>query len=221
MHIKHVFKFKTKFNNIKILHNSKSNLFFINTTSFSFCTTPNNSSMRNITPNIEDKLNKKLYLKENHPIHIIKSKITSFFSETNRKKWSKLENLTENKFDIHESLPQIVSTKDCFDNLLVDKDNETRSPKNTYYVDDNSILRTHMTTFDIPLIRSGNNSFICIGDVFRRDAIDNTHYPIFHQVDAVRLFNVEELTKNPYSYNNNVVQIIQQDLQYCLENLIK
>ena len=179
------------------------------------------SSIRNLTSNVEDKLDKKLYLRQNHPISIIKSKITTFFDEYKKSEWSKLENLTSNKFAVFEDLPQIVSTKECFDNLLVDKNHETRSPKNTYFVDDSQILRTHMTAFDVPLIKSGNNAFISVGDVFRRDTIDATHYPVFHQVDGVRLFNINELKKNPYSNNHEPTEIIKQDLQYCLENLIK
>lgn len=27
------------------------------------------------------------------------------------------------------------------------------------------------------------------GDVYRRDAIDATHYPVFHQVEGVRIFD--------------------------------
>lgn len=160
-------------------------------------------------------------MRKNHPLSIIKSKIVSFFSE-NQDKWSKLENIKVNEFKIFEDLPQIVSTKECFDNLLVDEDNETRSPKNTYYVDNERILRTHMTAFDIPLIKQGNRAFISVGDVFRRDTIDRTHYPIFHQIDAVRLFSVDELIQNPYnSKENNPTDILKEDLKYCLENLIR
>ena len=202
----HIFKYKLK----------NTNLF--NYTTFSFC-----HALRNLTANIEDKLPKKLYLQENHPIGIIKSKISNFFHESNRLKWSKLNNLNSTKFNVFENLPQIVSTAECFDNLLVDKDNETRSPKNTYYVDDSHILRTHMTAFDIPLIKAGNMAFYSVGDVFRRDSIDNTHYPIFHQVDAVRLFDIKELplTNNPYDCKNDFYEIILHDLKYFLENLMK
>ncbi len=50
------------------------------------------------------------------------------------------------------------------------------------------------------MIRSGLNAFLCIGDVYRRDSIDPTHYPIFHQCEGVRLFNKEEL----FMANGNV-----------------
>ena len=178
-----------------------------------------NSKLRNITPNIENKLNAKLYLQKDHPLNILRNKIISFFSQENKAKYSKL-NITTQDFVINEELSPIVSIKDCFDDLLVPIDHETRSPKNTYYWDDENVLRTHMTAHDVGFIKNNKTSFISIGDVYRRDSIDATHYPVFHQVDAVRLFNTDELTINPYSSNNDIREIIKEDLKYFLENFI-
>ena len=190
------------------------NMFIIKKFSYS------NSKLRNITPNIEKKLNQKLYLQKNHPLNILRNKIISFFSPENKTKYSKL-NVQTQDFKINEELSPIVSIKDCFDDLLVPLDHETRSPKNTYYWDDEMVLRTHMTAHDVGFIKNNITSLISIGDVYRRDSIDATHYPVFHQVDAVRLFNTEELNQNPYTGNNNVSEIIKDDLKYFLENFIQ
>ena len=45
-------------------------------------------------------------------------------------------------------------------------------------------------------IRMGCNQFLVTGDVYRRDEIDLSHYPIFHQMEGVRLFSQEELFKS-------------------------
>lgn len=179
-----------------------------------------NSNLRNITPNIEDKLNRKLWLQKNHPLNILRNKIVSFFDEENKHKYSKL-NVKTQDFTLKEDLSPIVSVKECFDDLLVPSDHETRSPKNTYYWDDNQVLRTHMTAHDVGFIQKDITSFISIGDVYRRDSIDGTHYPVFHQVDAVRLFDTKELTNNPYSSQNTHTDIIKEDLKYFLENFIQ
>jgi len=34
-----------------------------------------------------------------------------------------------------------------------------------------------------------NNAFLVMGDVYRKDTVDRTHYPAFHQMEAVRIFN--------------------------------
>jgi len=63
----------------------------------------------------------------------------------------------------------------------------------TYYVNSEHLLRSHMTAHDEELIRSGFDAFLLVGDVFRRDEIDASHYPVFHQVDGVCLFTENEV----------------------------
>ncbi|CAH2002719.1 unnamed protein product [Acanthoscelides obtectus] len=50
-----------------------------------------------------------------------------------------------------------------------------------------------MTAHQNELLRAGLNNFLMIGDVYRRDEIDRTHFPVFHQIDAVRLKTKDEL----------------------------
>jgi len=58
----------------------------------------------------------------------------------------------------------------------------------TYYFDDETVLRTHMTAHTVPMAdtRKGEGlaSFLTCGEVYRRDEIDRTHYPVFHQLDG-------------------------------------
>ena len=41
----------------------------------------------------------------------------------------------------------------------------------------------------------GLDNFLVVGDVYRRDEIDSTHYPVFHQIEGVRLVSENDLTK--------------------------
>jgi phenylalanyl-tRNA synthetase alpha chain len=41
------------------------------------------------------------------------------------------------------------------------------------------------------MLRAGNRAFLVTGDVYRRDSIDSTHYPVFHQMEGVRVFAPE------------------------------
>ena len=41
-------------------------------------------------------------------------------------------------------------------------------------------------------MRAGHRAFLCTGDVYRRDTIDATHYPVFHQMEGVRVFTASE-----------------------------
>jgi phenylalanyl-tRNA synthetase alpha chain len=58
------------------------------------------------------------------------------------------------------------------------------------------MLRGHMTAHQVDLLRSGLDNFLMVGDVYRRDEIDSTHYPVFHQLDAVRILHNDKLFKN-------------------------
>ncbi|XP_018496686.1 phenylalanine--tRNA ligase, mitochondrial [Galendromus occidentalis] len=57
------------------------------------------------------------------------------------------------------------------------------------------MLRAHTSAHQRDLIASGLDAFLAIGDVYRRDEIDRTHYPVFHQVEGVRLLTKEQLFK--------------------------
>lgn len=52
------------------------------------------------------------------------------------------------------------------------------------------------SSFQYDLIRSGLDNFLVCGEVYRRDEIDATHYPVFHQLDAVRTLHKEKLFVN-------------------------
>lgn len=174
-------------------------------------------SLRNVTKNIEEKMKiqPKLFKIKNHPLNILRNKIVNFFENEkfslDRTKFSDGQSEFQ-KFVIKEDFNPIVSTKANFYDLLVEKTNDTTSPKNTYYWDNDHVLRTHMTAHDIEMIRAGVKSFITIGDVYRRDSIDSTHFPIFHQVDGVRV------------WDNDTVKTKEQcveDLKFILEGLVK
>ena len=79
--------------------------------------------------------------------------------------------------------------------LQTPKDHVSRSRKDCFYMNKDYLLRAHTTAHDNELIRSGLDAFLTIGDVYRRDEIDSKHYPIFHQCDAVRLFDKHKLFK--------------------------
>lgn len=39
----------------------------------------------------------------------------------------------------------------------------------------------------------GNNAFLCVGDVYRKDTVDRTHYPAFHQMEGVRIYDFNDI----------------------------
>jgi phenylalanyl-tRNA synthetase alpha chain len=97
-------------------------------------------------------------------------------------------------FDLVD-FPRIVTVEECFDLLNMPKNHPSRKETDTYYLDDIHILRTHTTSFwsfylkDPEVLRrlekDGYIQALSAGIVFRKDEIDRSHYPAFHQIDGL------------------------------------
>jgi len=128
--------------------------------------------MNNITPNVISKIGKELYKNNAHPLCIVKERVFDYFDDLAR---------------IEIESPY-VPIEYNFDRLRVPQDHPSRRPTDTYYKDEKTCLRTHMTCYLYPLGKSETGQsklkYITCGDVYRKDAIDATHYPVFHQMDA-------------------------------------
>lgn len=144
----------------------------------------------NITPNIITKLERNLHVKQYHPLSLLRQRIVNYFYEQFR------TSRGTPSFSIYDNICPIVTVAQNFDSLLVPKDHPSRKKTDCYYVNQDILLRAHMTAHQAELISMGLNNFLVIGDVYRRDEIDSTHYPVFHQVDAVRLRTSDEIFCN-------------------------
>lgn len=100
----------------------------------------------------------------------------------------------EPRFITFDSLPPVVTVQQNFDDLLIPLDHVSRRPSDTYYVDAGHVLRCHTSAHQTALLRQGHDSFLVCGDVYRRDEVDNTHYPVFHQMEGVRVLSAAEVS---------------------------
>ncbi|XP_032689475.1 probable phenylalanine--tRNA ligase, mitochondrial isoform X2 [Odontomachus brunneus] len=141
----------------------------------------------NLTSNIITKLGRNLHVKQYHPLSHLRQRIVNYFYKRFRSK-----NGTP-AFSIYDNICPIVTTSQNFDSLLVPKDHPSRNKSDCYFVNQDTLLRAHTTAHQAELISMGLNNFLVIGDVYRRDEVDSTHYPVFHQADAVRLCTLQEL----------------------------
>lgn len=132
----------------------------------------------NIVPTIASKVGRNLHNQEDHPLQIIKTWIAQHFMDTF------VDSNGAPMFDCLDNLSPVVTTAMCFDDLLTPPDHPSRSRSDTYYLDEQRLLRSHMTAHQTTLLREGRRSFLFAGDVYRRDAVDSCHYPCFHQVRA-------------------------------------
>lgn len=86
---------------------------------------------------------------------------------------------------VFNHLNPVISIQQNFDDLLICKTHPSRSPKDSYYISDSHMFRTHLTGNECEFLRAGIDSFVLSGLVLRRDEIDATHFPLFHQIEGV------------------------------------
>lgn len=79
------------------------------------------------------------------------------------------------------------------------------------------MLRTHTSAHQSTFIKQGLPGFLVTGDVYRRDEIDSSHYPVFHQMEGVRLFENGDLPA--YTERSVGVKAVEDDLKNILGGL--
>jgi phenylalanyl-tRNA synthetase alpha chain len=74
-----------------------------------------------------------------------------------------------------------------FDKLAFAPTHPSRSPRATFFLDDETVLRTETSPSQIYALEEKPPPIymVSIGRCYRRDAIDATHYPIFHQFEGL------------------------------------
>lgn len=83
--------------------------------------------------------------------------------------------------------PEVEQTKYVFDMLLTKEGHPARDPQDTFYIDDETVLRTQTSSVQIRtmLKQKPPIAIISPGRVYRSDAVDGTHSPIFHQCEGL------------------------------------
>ncbi len=99
-------------------------------------------------------------------------------------------------------VPEIVPAKEAFDLFNFPPDHPARSRSDTYYVNDDYVLRPHTTVvWYYYLLREDVKARIAKGEpvgllsygkVYRKDELDRNHMNVFHQMDGLYLCRREE-----------------------------
>ena len=130
----------------------------------------------NLTSNILKLVDRNLYNVPNHPLNITRKLIESVFAPP--------------KYKNHIAINPVVTTWENFDALETPKDHPARSRTGTYYVDSDHVLRTHTSAHEHAaftyMAKNPEPGYTICADVYRRDSIDRTHFPVFHQMEGAR-----------------------------------
>lgn len=89
-------------------------------------------------------------------------------------------------FDIVDG-PEVETDHYCFEALNMPKSHPARDTQDTFYINDNVVLRTQTSSVQIRTMeqRKPPIRIISPGRVYRSDAVDATHSPLFHQIEGL------------------------------------
>ncbi|KAF3052715.1 hypothetical protein E8E11_009194 [Didymella keratinophila] len=128
----------------------------------------------NTPSSILDAIPRRLHVQPDHPLTITRKLIESRFPG----------------YKTHNELFPIVSTVQNFDSLGFPADHVGRNKTDTYYLNKNTVLRTHTSAHQADTFRANESEgYLISADVYRRDAVDRSHYPVFHQMEGARTWD--------------------------------
>ncbi|MCQ2457840.1 MAG: phenylalanine--tRNA ligase subunit alpha [Clostridia bacterium] len=89
-------------------------------------------------------------------------------------------------FEVVEG-PEVELDHYNFELMNIPKNHPARDAQDTFYIDDNIVLRTHTSPIQARtmLSRKPPIRVICPGRVYRADEMDATHSPVFHQMEGL------------------------------------
>ncbi|CAO2650971.1 Nn.00g092680.m01.CDS01 [Neocucurbitaria sp. VM-36] len=147
----------------------------------------------NTPSSILSAIPRRLHLQPNHPLTITRKLIESRFPG----------------YKTHNELFPIVTTGQNFDSLGFPLDHIGRSRTDTYYLNKATVLRTHTSAHQADTFRNNESEgYLISADVYRRDAIDRSHYPVFHQMEGARTWDRQQAEKE----GKTLAQVIWDDV---------
>lgn len=165
----------------------------------------------NVSTSILNLVGRDLYEHPDHPICITRKLIESCFGEKVFKHFIMSD--------------PVVTVKDNFDVLGFPADHPGRSRTDTYYINSTHLLRTHTSAhqhaaFQWLANNPSSKGYTICADVYRRDSIDKSHFPIFHQMEGARVWGLEEASSRFRSMQNRTAQIEHDCSELKRTNLV-
>lgn len=115
---------------------------------------------------------KKQFLGKLHPMTVVENEIKDIFMGMG--------------FNIADG-PEVDDDYHVFEALNLPPDHPARDTQDTFYITDNILLRTQTSSVQVHVMETQKPPIRIIspGRVYRSDAVDATHSPLFHQIEGL------------------------------------
>ena len=135
-----------------------------------------------------------MHLQPSHPVSITRQIIETCFPKPT--------------YTHYNDISPVVSVTQNFDSLGFPQDHPGRGRADTYYINRRTVLRTHTSAHEVDIFRSNaSEGYTISADVYRRDAIDRSHYPVFHQIEGARTWDRQRIIEG------NIAKAVWSDLK--------
>lgn len=159
-------------------------------------------SWYNAPTNVIAAATRKLHLQKDHPVSITRQIIERVFPGPT--------------FKYYNSFHPVVSVEENFDSLGFPANHPGRARSDTYYINSSTLLRTHTSAHEAAIFKANqSNGYLISADVYRRDEVDRSHYPVFHQMEGARLWDRARVP------NGDIAAAVWADLDALPKHTIK
>jgi len=156
----------------------------------------------NVPANVINAASRRLHLQKDHPVSITRQIIEAQFPSPT--------------YRYHNDFHPVVSTLQNFDSLGFPADHPGRNKSDTYYLNKDTLLRTHTSAHQADTFRANlSDGFLISADVYRRDAVDRSHYPVFHQMEGARVWDRTKVK------DGNLAAAVWEDVERLPKHNIK
>ncbi|KNZ45462.1 phenylalanine--tRNA ligase [Puccinia sorghi] len=152
--------------------------------------------MTNLPNSLLSRLSQNLYEQECHPLKILKDSIANQLPA----------------FELLRYPDPIVSPYQNFDQLGFPIDHPGRRKGDSYYLNSQFMLRTHTSAHEVQSFQLGKEHWLLAADVYRRDEIDSSHFPVFHQMEGASVLPRDQIERFALTTADLAYQLSHQNI---------
>ncbi|MBC7087686.1 MAG: phenylalanine--tRNA ligase subunit alpha [Tissierellales bacterium] len=111
--------------------------------------------------------------------------------------------------------PEIETVENNFDMLNSPENHPSRDLSDTFYINDKILLRTHTSPVQIRAMKKYNAplKIISAGRTFRFDDVDDTHSPMFHQLEGLVVDENISMANLKYTLDIFIKELFGSDMK--------
>ncbi|PLW16171.1 hypothetical protein PCANC_19098 [Puccinia coronata f. sp. avenae] len=152
--------------------------------------------MTNVTSAITSRIGQNIYEQESHPLRILKDSIAGHLPA----------------FELLRFPDPVVTPHQNFDQLGFPSHHPGRKKGDSYYVNAGRMLRTHTSAHEVESFQAGKENWLLAADVYRRDEIDSSHFPVFHQMEGASVLPRDQIERFALKTTELAYQLSHQNI---------